>query len=570
MRKLIAAAGVAVALGAATPAAASTVQVSGGSLTYVAAADETNNVTVSLSGGAFTVTDTGPGIVVTAAAGCASVTPSTATCAEANVEDIQFNLQNRDDTATVTAARPAIFDGGDGNDTLTGGPLANVMSGGNGNDTLIGGPLEDNMGGNAGNDTLAGNDGDDYLDDGEGNDTIDGGTGDDRLNDRAGSDVIGGGPGVDYLELCCTSVRGPLTVTLDGVADDGHAGEGDNVLPDVEDLRTGDANDRIVGSDAANRINAGEGDDVVIGNGGADDLSGDEGNDTLDGGAGNDAIRGGENNDVIQGGAGDDSLEGGFRVDADVINGGDGEDTAPYRRDNGVRVSADGIADDGEAGEGDNVGTDVENLTGGDGDDVLRGNDGPNTLRGGNGADQLVGLAGGDELLGGNGADSLDGGEGRDAFDGGPGADVLRSRDAAAPDRVRCGAADDTVFAGPEDDAEPNCEVVSLGAGATGGKVKVTGRGVATVSVACPAVEGAACSGTATLRDAGGRSLGSRAFTVAAGATAKLKVKLSRSARKRLGRGSRRLAGRVEVNGLDAAGMPTSTAAAVTLTGAKR
>ena len=48
---------------------------------------------------------------------------------------------------------------------------------------------------------------------------------------------------------------------------------------------------------------------------------------------------------------------------ADVVQGGAGLDVADYaQRTTPLRLSADGVADDGEAGEGDNLGPAVEGL----------------------------------------------------------------------------------------------------------------------------------------------------------------------------------------------------------------
>jgi hypothetical protein len=55
-----------------------------------------------------------------------------------------------------------------------------------------------------------------------------------------GNDVLDGGPGRDDTSYSRTA---PVTITLDGVANDGEAGEADNVQ--VEDVFTGDGNDTI-------------------------------------------------------------------------------------------------------------------------------------------------------------------------------------------------------------------------------------------------------------------------------------------------------------------------------------
>ena len=77
-----------------------------------------------------------------------------------------------------------------------------------------------------------------------------------------------------------------------------------------------------------------------------------------------------------------------------------------------IAASIDGVANDGEAGEGDNIATDVESIVGGSAGDTLTGGAGNETLIGGAGNDTLSGLAGDDVLDGGAGADHLDGGAG--------------------------------------------------------------------------------------------------------------------------------------------------------------
>ncbi|KAA1419498.1 hypothetical protein F0U44_13800 [Nocardioides humilatus] len=117
----------------------------------------------------------------------------------------------------------------------------------------------------------------------------------------------------------------------------------------------------------------------------------------------------------LHGGEGDDTLSG--WTGANVLDGGDGVDTVTYADSAGaVTVDLDGVADDGEAGEGDAV-VDVENIVGGPGDDVLSGDSSANTLLGGSGDDFLIG---------GDGDDVLDGEAGANRLDGGPGLDTCR------------------------------------------------------------------------------------------------------------------------------------------------
>jgi hypothetical protein len=106
----------------------------------------------------------------------------------------------------------------------------------------------------------------------------------------------------------------------------------------------------------------------------------------------------------------------------DVLDGGDGIDTASFD------LSPCCIRADLAAGTATGAGTDqlvgIENLTGSQGDDVLRGDGGPNVLSGLGGTDLLYGGDGDDQVLGGDGDDYLVGEGGTNTVDGGEGADV--------------------------------------------------------------------------------------------------------------------------------------------------
>jgi Ca2+-binding RTX toxin-like protein len=214
------------------------------------------------------------------------------------------------------------------------------LQGSTGPDELTGGPGNDNLDGYVGNDTLNGVGGADTLYGDSGDDTLNGGSGDDFLQGGGpgGADVMNGGTDVDTVDysdhIWMDTV---VTVTLDGVADDGFLLEHDNAGPDVEN---------IVGTQFG---------DILTGN------------------ASNNSFLGGGGNDTLNGLGGDDNLDGG--IGADVLSGGSGSDVADYSdRTKPVAVLLDGTANDGESGEGDNVGTDVEDVFGGSGDDTLIGN----------------------------------------------------------------------------------------------------------------------------------------------------------------------------------------------------
>jgi Ca2+-binding RTX toxin-like protein len=191
------------------------------------------------------------------------------------------------------------------------------------------------------------------------------------------------------------SAAEPVTVTLDGLANDGGEADdfSDHVLGNVENVNATPGDDTIVGNDERNELIGGPGDDEITAGGGDDMLFGKEGDDTLFGEAGLDELDGGDG--------------------ADDQDGGAESDTAVYRsrtESQPVDVTLDGVANDGGAvdANADNVLTNVENVTGGVG------------------ADTLIGSAVANALSGREGRDSLDGGAGPDTLDGGSERDVAR------------------------------------------------------------------------------------------------------------------------------------------------
>jgi Ca2+-binding RTX toxin-like protein len=180
----------------------------------------------------------------------------------------------------------------------------------------------------------------------------------------------------------------------------------------------------------------------------------------VDGGTGDDTLVGGSVADLLEGSDGADVLTG--RGGSDIHSGGPGTDTADYSaRSAPVTVTLNTasawwwLADDGQAGELEHVLTDVENVSGGSGDDTLRGSDGANTLVGNAGNDTLKGGAGNDDLRGSGGDDMLDGEDasdmaGSDRLDGGSGDDMIFARD-GEHDRIDCGSGSDTVYADADD-----------------------------------------------------------------------------------------------------------------------
>jgi Ca2+-binding RTX toxin-like protein len=513
-------------LATAAPAAASTVRVDGATLKYEAAPGEANRLSVASSNGTLTVTDLGAN--VSAGSGCTSVSATVATCPAAGVAAMSVSLGDMDDTATVARTSiPTTFDDGPGNDVETGGGAVDtfvsgagsdtfrggagqdivdysgrtapvtvtldgaandgeagekdnvysdvdVIVGGSGADTLTGSGWTNDLYGGPGDDTLHGGGGNDRLFGQDGRDTLDGGSGNDTLDGGAGGDSVQGGSGSDVADYSSRSAS--VNLSLDGQANDGGSGEGDNIASDVETLRGGAGADTLTGDSNANTLDGGSGNDTLDGGPGADTLIGGDGQDladysgrttpvsvsldnsaddgasgehdnvktdvenvnggsagdkltgdsadnVLNGGAGNDTLDGGSGNDTLYGGAGDDRLLQGYGND--TLDGGDGTDVADYSAERApLTITLDGQPNDGENGERDNVEPNVERVNGGSASDRLIGSDGPNVLVGNGGSDTLVGGGGNDSLQGGDGDDILDGSSGADDIQGGSGNDT--------------------------------------------------------------------------------------------------------------------------------------------------
>ncbi len=307
---------------------------------------------------------------------------------------------------------------------------------------------------------------------------IDLGDGDDRLSVVAGGGRAFGGDGADVLEVVSGgggtwdggpgadrmaapgwtvdygTRSAPVTVTLDGVANDGEAGEGDDVGTEARSIGGGAGPDRLVGGahplelrgaggddlleaparpeDAGTRrthLYGGDGNDRLLGGDAPDSLEGEAGDDELLAGAGADVMAGGPGADRVDGGPGDDS----FGLDAlgdgapDVTAGGDGRDTAVFRGDFGragnVAIDlADADGPDGPVTERDALAADVEDVEAvGVHRFAVAGTDGPNRLEVRAKVGSIDGR-GGDDVL-----------DGSDTYDsdirvtGGPGADRVRA-----------------------------------------------------------------------------------------------------------------------------------------------
>lgn len=164
------------------------------------------------------------------------------------------------------------------------------------------------------------------------------------------------------------------------------------------------------------------GNDVRTGTGGIDLMDGLGGHDKLSGGGGADVISGGAGNDTLLGGSGNDILDGGSGND--IFNGGTGSDTASFNGKAALKLDLN-LRTAQKTGYGTDTFISIENVMGGNGNDVVKGNAAANIILGGAGRDRLSGEGGKDVLSGGIGNDTIDGGAGNDALHGAQGADIL-------------------------------------------------------------------------------------------------------------------------------------------------
>ena len=374
------------------------------------------------------------------------------------VEDTLRGIENvtggsGNDTLTGAAGANTLT-GGAGDDFLRGGGGSDTLLGGIGTDTAdygektaavsvtlsgntaavvrVGGLAEDTV---AGIENLRGGTGDDTLIGDDLANVLEGGAGNDALAGRGGNDVLDGGAGIDTASYA--EKAGAIVVALAGAANAvvTVAGVAEDTLRNIENVVGGTGGDMITGDAAANLLSGGSGDDTLAGGGGVDTLDGGTGTDTASfaekttavvvtlagtadvlatvGGVAEDTLRSIEN---IVGGSAADTLTGDAQANVlsgrggnDILDGGGGRDTADYgEKTAAVVVTLNGAtnATATVGGVAEDTLRNIENVTGGSGNDTLTGDALDNLLAGGAGNDMLAGMGGKDVLDGGAGSDT--------------------------------------------------------------------------------------------------------------------------------------------------------------------
>ncbi len=324
-----------------------------------------------------------------------------------------------------------------------------VLDGGTSVDVIFGGKGKDTVRGNLGDDDLRGEQDDDVIDGNAGNDTIRGGAGSNMLTGGADSDtfifegvfddrvieLVAGG-GNDVLDL--TAVTASLVATIDAPA------AGTRIYSSSPMLAVEWINDQI------ERIRLGSGDDVVY------------------------LTKTGSTGARVDAGGGQDLLSYG-------LSGSEWLANVSVSLAAGTATAVAGGVAGGIAG--------FEDITGGDGGDVLTGDAGPNTIFGGAGADVISGNAGDDVLYGEAGDDTLSGGADDDFLSGGGGTNSLAGGLGDDTYAFDAAAASDTVneAAGQGTDVLDYAYVYGAGIDATiSGAISVT-YGTSATSVATAA-----------------------------------------------------------------------------------
>ncbi|MCB5185934.1 hypothetical protein LG201_12040 [Methylobacillus gramineus] len=375
-----------------------------------------------------------------------------------------INAGDGDNRVTAGAGNDSIvsgngnstLNGGAGNDTIVAGNGDNIINGGAGNDLIIVGTGNniidggentasgatsdsdaisyinvsqsvfvdlragrawwDGLNGSNTKDTLSnienvvGSGGNDHLIGDQNANSILGGNGDDTIegiaNTGTAGDTLDGGSGNNNT-LSYLNATGTVTVTLGNGDAKGSGKIGSSPADDLYHFThiTGSATaiNNLTGNNSNNNIQGGVANDTLNGGGGDDSLIGGGGNDRLIGGTGNNKLYGGDlSNGIGNNTASYETMSSSQHVYAYLNNDGTGWGYVNH----GANTPKAIITSTG------NVATDeymngIQNLTGGDGNDLLRGNTQNNRIEGGVGDDTLMGGGGQDTLVGGAGNNTV-------------------------------------------------------------------------------------------------------------------------------------------------------------------
>lgn len=422
--------------GPALAQANSTVAYNGSVLSYVGEDGVNNVAAVSLNAGATSYTITDSENITTASPGCTGSGTQTVTCTAITSED--------DDV---------LVDGLGGNDTLTVDTQA--APAGDQPDSVDMGSDDVSETGNDRVDfsRYTKPDGDSRITGGPGNDVEIAGSASTTFemgNVPDGSDQLIGGPGPDEADYSNRSAALTLNAA-DGLANDGAAGENDNIGATVDELDGGAGNDTLTAAPVAGAdLTGGAGNDSLTGGPGEDRIEGGAGINVISAGGGDDfvfgsldgtdTVDGGPGDDVIEAGTGADDLRGGDGFDFVEILGGEAALLGPSQLPN-LSVTLDDVANDGAPGQGANVHSDIEDLETGDGNDTVVGSGAP---------EQIFTFGGNDTVTPGGGSDQVSTGAGDD---------TVNARDGIF-DRISCGDGTDSVSV-DNVDALSACESVS-------------------------------------------------------------------------------------------------------------
>ncbi|MFP5362620.1 MAG: beta strand repeat-containing protein, partial [Thermoleophilia bacterium] len=385
------------------------------------------------------------------------------------------------DGATQTLVTAENLTGGAGDDTLTANGDPNVLRGGAGADILSGLGGDDLLMPGAGGGAADGGDDTDTVSFADvtpfaapavtvqasiaggtgtvagaaqtlaGTEHLTGSAGDDVLAGDDGDNILTGGGGEDTVSYADRTTGEDVVASL-ATQSGGQAGTAESdTLAGIENLTGGAGDDTLTGDPSANELRGLAGDDVLSGaagddvllpglgggssTGGAHGAAGDTvsfadltsvpvaaslatGTATLlDPGADPDPVHALAEVENLTGGGGDDLLAGDHADN--VLAGGAGGDTVSYADRTAAEPVTASLAT-GSGGQGGTLEDDdldsIENLTGGAGDDTLTGDAGANVLRGGGGADTLSGGGDDDLLAPGGGGGSANGNGGSDTI----------------------------------------------------------------------------------------------------------------------------------------------------------